>query len=352
MIEEKSNGPRAEKSRMGIGARLGSAIGNWAESGLRSLFGGGDYEEVFDSAGGFDVEENTIVKPMSAEQVPLINTVEDGTIHVQHREFLGDISATTAAAFAVYILNPTNIRTFPWLSTLARLFEEWEPCGIVFETLSTAGNAVSSTNASLGTVSLATQYNVREMVFVDKTRLLNHFYATSTKTSRNLMHAIECAPLERQNRVFFTGALDGAPSLDDDPRFRNLGLTTVWTQGSQANYIAAELWITYDIKLMKPRMPPPPAVRVTFEECVEQLRQYLKTHDGLQMPVSELRIPPPPIERKERDVPATPHIHEVLAGMDHVHPAVISRFQNLKQHSLVPPPPGLGQPALPRLCRS
>ena len=247
----------------GIGSQLGSAIGNWAEGGLRSLFGSGDYEEEYASGNGFKVSDNSIVEPQSAANVPLLNTSDvsqDGMMRVKHREYFGDFSTGTDVAppyfgnFRREDLTPQNSSLFPWLSTIAGNFEQWIPHGIVFEFVSTCGNAVSSTNAALGSVSIATQYNVYTSGFRDKTTMLNHYFGVSGKTADNVMHAIECNPEEVQMAIFNTYDNNIPPTINGDARMYILGQTTFLGVGSQSVYTAGELWVTYDITLMKPRV--------------------------------------------------------------------------------------------------
>lgn len=184
----------------------------------------------------------------------------EGLLRVRHREYLGDFQTGLAPPGennGVFRLNPADPRTFPWLSTLASNFEQWIPHGMVFEFVSTCGNAVSSTNASLGSISLATTYNSEASNFTSKTQLLNHYFATSAKTADNLMHAIECNPDEIPTKLLYTGVpTPFGPDFPGDDRLYDLGFTTFWLQGSQAVYTAGEIWITYDISLLKPRVDP------------------------------------------------------------------------------------------------
>lgn len=173
---------------------------------------------------------------------------------MRHREFLRDTSASVLPSFGIYRLNPTDPVTFPWLSVIANRFEQWRPLGIVFEFVSTCGDAVSSTDSSLGSVSMATQYDFYTPPFADKTQLLNHYYATSGKPSRNQMHAIECAPDKMFSDLLFTYDHSAGDLGNSD-----LGYTYVWREGSQAAFTAGELWVTYDIELHKPKLPPSPA---------------------------------------------------------------------------------------------
>lgn len=251
------NPPRAPASNGGIGASIGSSIGSWAERGLKSLFGSGDYEEEFASSPTPDVDENSIVRPESEANVPLLNSEnvgKDGYMRVKHREFIMDVDTSTLAQIDEFGLNPQNSVLFPWLSSIAGNFEQWIPHGIVFEFVSTSGNAVSSTNASLGSISMATYYLAQSYPFQSKKQLLNHFFAVSSRPSANMMHAIECAPEDRQTHIYNTFA-NGNPAITEgDDRLYYLGTTTLWRQGAQSTYTAGELWITYDISLLKPRI--------------------------------------------------------------------------------------------------
>lgn len=231
---------------------------------MRSLFGSGDYAEEFKAAPGFDVNDNSIVKPTSAANVPLLNSEnvgKDGYMRVKHREYIGDLVAGTTVdppngyygTFRYFSITPQNPALFPWLSTIAGNFEQWIPHGIVFEFISTCGNAVSSTNAALGSLSMATQYNSLSGVFKNKTEMLNHYFAVSGKTADNLMHAIECNPEEVQVPIYNTFDNNAKPISGDD-RLYTLGRLEALAVGSQSAYTIGELWITYDISLLKPRI--------------------------------------------------------------------------------------------------
>jgi hypothetical protein len=205
------------------------------------------------------VSDNSIVAPLTAAPVPELisdSRLADGLLRIRHREYLGDLqTGTTTPWRGTYRLNPSDPLTFPWLSTLAQNFEQWVAHGIVFEFVSTCGNAVSSTNAALGSISLATQYNSEATAFSSKIQLLNHYFATSTKTAENLMHAIECSPDEVPTKLLYTGVpTPFGPDYPGDDRLYDLGFTTYWLQGSQSFYTAGELWVTYDVSLLKPRL--------------------------------------------------------------------------------------------------
>lgn len=247
--------PNKRTSSIGhsIGSVLGGAIGNWAQKGISSLIGRGDYAEEHEQS-GLDVESNSIVQPMTASQVPIFSTPEHlhGAVRVQHREYLRDILTGEALGNLISLrINPTNQFLFPWLRTTAQSFEQWLPLGIVFEFVSTAGNAFSGGAANLGDVNFATLYDVAASPLNTKSEILNHFYSTSAATSQNLMHAVECAPGDTPCMPRYINSGNPTPT---DPRLNDLGILYILTSGSQSQYTAGQLWVTYDIILLKPRL--------------------------------------------------------------------------------------------------
>lgn len=241
-----------------IGKDVGSMLGDFAEKSFRAMLGSGDYT----TGANFDVDQNNILSPSQPVVGGMLSMNRsprevEGAVNVRHREYLGDVftGALTTPILDNFILEPTQPKTFPWLSRLASSFEQWVPHGIVFEFVPTSGNAVSSTNASLGSVSMATQYDISSGPFLTKTQLLNHYFASSASPATGQTHPIECALDERPTPVLYT--LFGIPRsafFQPEPQLYILGNTTIFSVGSQSIYTAGELWITYDISLLKPRV--------------------------------------------------------------------------------------------------
>lgn len=238
-----------------IGSMLGGAIGNWAGKGVRALIGGrGDYHEEH-AASGLEVNANSIVQPMTASQVPVFSTPEHlhGAVRVQHREYLADINTSVDSILYALRINPSSISTFPWLHSISKNFEQWMALGVVFEFVSTAGNAFSGGAANLGDVNMATLYDVAAEPLITKSQILNHFYSTSAPTSQNLMHAIECAPDDTPVCPRYITHPNANP-VTQDRRLEDLGILYILTAGSQSVYTAGQIWVTYDIVLLKPRL--------------------------------------------------------------------------------------------------
>jgi len=221
----------------GAGPLPGATIG----SAFSRLLGCGDY----------DIKTNSLMPGTSAptEIVPTFSGSKSShAVRVREREFLGDIiSSSTPGAFqnTTYPIIPTNSGTFPFLSRMAYLFDQWEPHGIVFEFVSTSSNF--ATNQALGTVVMATTYNVLDSAFSTKVVMENADYANSIRCSDSAMHGIECALEERPTKLLYTNSSTTSP-----PNFSTLGnfqLATVGTPLASTNL--GELWISYDISFYK-----------------------------------------------------------------------------------------------------
>ena len=164
------------------GALLGGVLGRGAHALFKAITGFGDYR----------VEHNT---PCSGDEPPeIVNSANRGSVIIRHREYLGDVNATTAFTLQQYPINPGNNFTFPWLSQVAESFEEYRLRGAIFEFKSLSSDAVlsSATSSALGSVIMATQYDVLDEPFLNKMEMENYEFANSSKPSCTFYHPIEC----------------------------------------------------------------------------------------------------------------------------------------------------------------
>jgi len=251
----KRKNNRARAVQQSIGQRIGAGVGgylqnaavNYLAPGFNHLLGFGDYEVV----------HNTLTKPGSyivngAEQVPMMGSGMDGSFRVQHREFLTNISSSVGFSNLIYDINPGLVETFPWISAIAAQFEQYKIMGMTVDYVSTSATSlVSGTNVAMGSVSIATQYNSLSPPFSNLQQLLNYQFATSCKPSENLCHAIECDPGQTPSLPLYvrTGAVTSG-----DLRLYDLGQVNVATYGSQAVSVIGQLWISYDVMFLKPKL--------------------------------------------------------------------------------------------------
>jgi hypothetical protein len=180
-----------------------------------------------------------------------------------HREFVTDIfSGPTLSAGATlfnlqqYVINPADVVLFPWIQQIAENYEMYELLGLIFEYIPASGNAVSSTNAALGTVIFATQYNSLDAPFVSKRQMESYEFATSTVPSMSMIHPVECADQANALTTLYVNN-PGAQTQAGDPRFANIGILNVATVGQQAaNVNLGELWVSAHVRFKRPRLAP------------------------------------------------------------------------------------------------
>jgi len=197
----------------------------------------------------------------------------DGVV-IRHREYLGDVMASTVFSLTSYGLNPGDFTTFPWLSTLAQQFEEYRFRGLVFVYKPTSGFIGGST-PSLGTVMLATQYDVLDPPFSSKQIMDSYEYADAVLPTESCMHGVECDRSLTPVPTLYIR--HGAAPAGSDPRLFDIGTFSIATIGQQAStYSVGELWVTYDVEFLKPRIDP----RSTLASVPNYLHQYSAAHSA------------------------------------------------------------------------
>lgn len=213
--------------------------------GISQIFGYGDYHVP---------ESNTLIH---GDTVPQFMEVTSRMTRVRHREYIQDvISSATANTFNInsFTINPGMVATFPWLASVAANYEQYKIKGMIFEFKTMSSDALNSTNTSLGSVIMATQYNVLDSAFSNKQQMENYEFAASTKPSCSLIHAIECAPHESPLTELYTRNISQSIA-NSDLRFYDFGkfsIATTALQGTSVNL--GELWVSYDVELYKPKL--------------------------------------------------------------------------------------------------
>jgi hypothetical protein len=227
------------------GGALGTAIGGPVGGSIGALLGKGAYQmfEALSGFGDYKVQQNSLMKGGMSPPM-IMNSMNKGNVIIRHREYLGDISATTNFTNTSYALNPGLSSSFPWLSQVAASYEQYMFRGLVFEFKSTSSDAVlsSATSSALGTVSMATEYNVLNDNFGSLTEMLNYEYACSNKPS-----------CERSQTPVSMLWLRSQPvPSDGDARLYDLGNFQIATSGMQAaSGSVGQLWATYEVEFFK-----------------------------------------------------------------------------------------------------
>lgn len=237
--------PKKSKNKMSFGAKVGALLGHGAQTLIKHVTGFGDYQ----------ISGNTLM----GKDVPIVqNTPGNGTI-VRHREYIQDISPSFFFNLQSFIINPGNPELFPWLSALASNYEEYRFKGLIFEYKPMSASAFLGTagNVGLGTVVMATQYNVLFPNFPDKRTMENYEFACSAKPNETFIHPVECAKAQTVLEHQYVQA--AGTSITGDARFYHLGNFQLATQGfdTAATGIVGELWASYEVELYKPKLTLP-----------------------------------------------------------------------------------------------
>jgi len=220
------------------GARVGEIGGEYLGRLFKKITGWGDYE----------VKSNSLVPGLEHEVVPSFG---EDSIRVRKREFVSSINSKLLFQNREFAINPGLASSFPWLSAIAANYEQYRVNGMIFQFVSTSSDAIASnTNLGLGQVILATNYDAGADPFVDGPQMLNFMFSNSGKPSENIMHAIECAPNDTAQQLYYTRV--GAVPEGRDPRLYDLGLFQIAVDNMPAAYDGmGQLWVSYDITFCK-----------------------------------------------------------------------------------------------------
>jgi len=236
--------PKGTFASMG-GAMAGPA-GRAAGELIAQLTGRGDYHITKNSL----IKDGNVLKPSQMSFAP----TGAASIRIQKREFVADLVAPddpTTFHQEQFRLQPTDEKTFPWLSAVAEHFTEWELHGAILTYETTSSNFAQ--DMALGTVSIATQYNANELPYLNMRDILQAAYHSRGNPAESIMHGIECDPALQASEHLFTRRFGtaGPPNLYDH------GVITVATEGLPAKpgTVLGRLFITYDVELNLPCLP-------------------------------------------------------------------------------------------------
>jgi hypothetical protein len=228
------------------GAAIGGAFGAPAVGGaVGSSFGAAVSRWL--GAGDYSIAKNSIVSKASAS-IPSMHRTDQSVI-IRHREYIGPIKGSTAFTIRRELpINPGLEATFPWMSGIAKNFQEFEVKGMVYHYIPTSGSAISSTSSALGSVMFQTTYRSTDTAPVNKIEMLNEYWSNEVVPFESTVHPIECSPKENPFAVHYVRV--GEPI--GEPLMFDIGKTFIATQGMQSEYVVGDLWVTYEIELKKP----------------------------------------------------------------------------------------------------
>jgi hypothetical protein len=244
------------------GALLGRQIGSSLGEGIKSLTGFGDYV----------IKENSLYSVSPGNPPSIMNgALPGGSIVISHKEYLGDvISSSSANTFDIksYEINPGISRSYPFLSQLAQNFQQYKVMGMIYEYRTMSADALNSTNTSLGQIIMATNYDALSPDYASKAEMENSAYAQSVKPSVSCVHYIECDTSTMPiSELYVRG---GSIPNNSDKRMYDLGRFQIATNGFQGTSVnAGELWCSYQIMLLKPKIWDALGQDVDYYTCIQ-----------------------------------------------------------------------------------
>jgi len=206
--------------------------------GIRGLIGAGAYTPV---------RSNAIL----AQPVPKVGSSTDVGISYSHEEYLGDVTGSTDWELTQFHVNPGLPEVFPWLNGVASNFQKYRIDGLVFYLKSTSSVAIaSSTDLGLGTVMGGFQYNVYDKAPGSKLEFLSLSGARSGKPSDDHLFPMEC---DRSKNVFGNLLVRTVGVVDDLAKYDH-AVFNLATVGFPGEYYLGELWVSYRLTLMAPKV--------------------------------------------------------------------------------------------------
>lgn len=258
-MKKKQGGWSAPKIGGGIGRAVGNALmpiaSEYVGPGIASQVpnltasAGKSLGKLFKSItgwGDYTVHDNSLLYPDK-----IVPQFGEDSIRVKKREYIAQIDAFQTFTNLQIPIQPGLDTSFPWLSRIAANYEQYHINGMVFQYVSTSSDAIASTSdLGLGTIALATDYDAQDPAFVNLPQMLGSMFSNSGKPSENIMHAIECAPNEQAQKLYYVRTGD-VPS-GADIRLYDLGTFQIATDRMPGDYDGAgQLWVSYDITFTK-----------------------------------------------------------------------------------------------------
>lgn len=229
-------------------AAVSALASGMSGSGLygRGLYGRGAYSNTLVEGG----------RPAMSVGAPNDETQD---IVISHSEYLQDVYGAPSANFFVenWQLNPALVENFPWLSQLAQNYEEYEFVQLLFTYKSTVDpSATNNTNGATGTLIMATNYNPTAPNFSTKEVMMQYHGANSGRVTDDHVHGVECDPSKNAGSAQkYTRSQPVV--VGQDPKTFDLGnfqLAQVNLPSTFFGQQIGELWVTYTVRLSKPRL--------------------------------------------------------------------------------------------------
>lgn len=167
-----------------------------------------------------------------------------------------DIDGSTVFSVEGFPIQPGLAGTFPWLSGIARSYQQYRIKSLDFIFRSTSADSVSA-NTSLGSVMLCHEADANAQPPVNKQDMLTMAGVRDTKPSLSVKLSIDThrgrTNADNVHYIRASDVPDGASTKEYD-----FGDFYIATQGMDANVTTiGELWVVYEIELIRPQREDP-----------------------------------------------------------------------------------------------
>ena len=185
---------------------------------------------------------------------------ETGALVITHSEYITDVYGLpddVEFKSTSYSINPGLNRMFPYLSQIAANFEEYEILQMAVTYKPKINPNLQSTSGQLGSVILFTDYNPDDEKKESKQQMIQGYGNTNGRITDDLLHFIECDPSKLKGdghrfiRVRPPLSSSGRLMDYDHGKFQ---VAVSGTPSSIANQTLGELYVSYAVKLLKPRI--------------------------------------------------------------------------------------------------
>lgn len=230
-----------------VGSRVGGWIGEKLHRWISTITGSGDYQMQGDSAS--DIKTNSL---KAGSSVPSMHNETNGTIDISFKEFITNVDHTTAFKVRSIPIDVSNPQFAPWLSNIAKNFQQYEIMGCVFVYNSLTSDSVTAPTPGMGSIFGSVRYDTSSDAPTNKAEVLNNLFSSSAKPSVNQMFPIECA----KNMTIISPMKIAAPgTFPAEKQFYQMGWFDLCSEGANAPYAdVGELWLTIHVRLYKPRL--------------------------------------------------------------------------------------------------
>lgn len=271
-----------DKIRRMASSKIGKAVRRGLEYGLNQTPFAADYQGLkaavapqgsgmYTGMGAY--QSNDLIDGNLNDPVPDFggDSPEDGII-VSKKEYVSEVYGPaylsgTAGVPSTYVMpafdyqlipiNPGLERCFPWLSQLAANYNEYELIQCIFTFQSTIVESNNSSNGQVGQIVMTTQYNVSLPPYANMQQMLQGASPSRGKITENQYQGVECDPSANSGsagKYIRTGPI---PATADDASkydvgYLQLGLCNI--AGIYANVSLGQLYISYTVRLRKPRL--------------------------------------------------------------------------------------------------